>query len=41
MIDNKLMIIGESNVADFDKFMLGAFELAHKEKKEQTKVEII
>ena len=34
MIDNKLMIIGENNVADFDKFMLGAFDLAHKEKKE-------
>ena len=35
------MIIGEKNVPEFDKFMLGAFDLAHKEKKEQTKVEII
>jgi hypothetical protein len=34
MIDNRLLIIGDGNVADFDKFMLGAFELAHKEKKE-------
>ena len=41
MIDSKMIIIGESNIAEFDKFMLGAFELAHKEKKEQTKVEII
>ena len=41
MIDNKAMVIGESNVAEFDKFMLGAFEMAHKEKKEQTKVEVI
>jgi hypothetical protein len=41
MIDNKMIVIGESNIAEFDKFMLGAFDLAHKEKKEQTKVEII
>jgi hypothetical protein len=39
--DNRMLVLGEANMAEFDKFMQNAFVNQHKEKKESMKVEIL
>jgi hypothetical protein len=41
LIDSRMLVLGEGNVAEFDKFMQNAFENQFKEKKEGAKVEIL
>jgi len=36
-----MLVLGEANMAEFDKFMQNAFVNQHKEKKEVMKVEIL
>jgi hypothetical protein len=36
-----MLVLGEANMAEFDKFMQNAFVNQHKEKKETMKVEIL
>lgn len=36
-----MLVLGEANMAEFDKFMQNAFVNQHKEKKESMKIEIL